>query len=92
MTENKPHVWEVTPDNLVHTRWCPEVSAAVSNQTIKAPQPYRTGPKTALDLIAHIAAGDSQNQFGSRQSGPSKLKPCSACIEVLAEQEREDLP
>lgn len=84
MNEKKPHVWEVDGENFVHTRWCPEAPKAV--------EPYYTGPKTALDLLTQIAKGDSNSQFGSLNQGPSILKPCAACIEVLAEQEREDLP
>ncbi len=89
MTEKKPHVWEVDGENFVHTRWCPE---APGRDGVKLVQPYFTGPKTAIDLLTQIAAGDSQNQFGAENRGPSMLKPCAACIEVLAEQEREDLP
>lgn len=88
MSEKKPHIWEVDVDNFIHTRWCPEVGTEAK----KVIQPYITGPKTALDLLTQIAAGDSQNQFGSQNRGPGLLKPCAACVELLAEQEREDLP
>lgn len=88
MTEKKPHLWEVDVDNLIHTRWCPEVGTEAK----KVIEPYYTGPKTAIDLLAQIALGDSQNQFGASRRGPGILKACAACVEKLAEQEREDLP
>lgn len=88
MAEKKPHVWEVDQDNFVHTRWC----QGAGTEAKKVFEPYYTGPKTALDLLAQIALGDSQSQFGSENRGPGILKPCDACIQVLAEQEREDLP
>lgn len=84
MTEKKPHVWEVDAENFVHTRWCPEAPKAV--------QPYYTGPKTAIDLLTQIAAGDSQAQFGNKQGGPCILTPCAECVLLMAETEREDLP
>ncbi len=85
MIEKKPHIWEMDQNNYVHTRWCQEPKVSPT-------QPYYTAPKTALDLLTHIARGDSHNQFGSSHSGAGILKACDACVEVLAEQEREDLP
>lgn len=88
----KAHVWEVDGGNFVHTRWCQAVAVSIEAGTIQKPQVYRTPARTAVDLLAQIALGDSQNQFGSVRKGPSILKACAACVEVLAEQEREDLP
>ncbi len=85
MIEKKPHAWEVDGENFVHTRWC-------QTDKLSPVEPYFTGPKTALDLLTQIAAGDSQNQFGSERRGPGILRSCAACVLVLAEQEREDLP
>lgn len=75
-----PSVFVVDNVNLVHTRWCPTLPEGTT--------PYMAKPKTALDLLTHLARPDSHE----RHQGAAAIRPCASCIPALAETERIQLP
>lgn len=64
----------VDKDNTVHLRWCQQG------------QPYAGHEKTTeAEMLALITKGDSTNQFGTKNAGPSILTACSDCVVAEAE-------
>ena len=77
---NKPSRYVVDDGQYVHFRWCEEFDAPDV-------QPYAGHDNTtAAEMLAMIKRGDSHNQFGAKNNGPSILSACSCVYSEAAEE------
>ncbi len=71
-----PFIWQVDSLDVVHTHRC--------STAVEPTQEYGCTPRTATDLIAHLARPDSHE----RHTAPSRLRYCANCVGATAEIEK----
>lgn len=67
--------------DVVHVRWCQFIQ--------NGSQEYKTKPRTAIDLLTHLASPDTKD---AHKAPHVHLVACDKCIQAMAATEREQLP
>lgn len=76
---SKKSTFVVDKDNVVHFRFC-TMGQPYYAQTVIEEKPFLVETKTAEQMLANIARGDSRNQYGEERQAPSMLTACPDCI------------